>query len=225
MNLRQQDVNKAIKRIPAPVIHRLTKYLVFVQELNEAGIEWVLSQEMANALGLTSSTVRQDLSHVECAGISKRGYETEKLKKALHKILGADGHTSVAIVGAGNLGRALALHGEFERRGFRISAVLDSNACVVGKRIGDLRIESMDRLREVVRTKGIDIGIIAVPSSSAQEVADNLVAAGITGLLNLTSGHIRARKGIAVADARIVASLHELLYLMRTAAEAGKRPP
>jgi redox-sensing transcriptional repressor len=92
----------------------------------------------------------------------------------------------------------------------------------VGNRIGCLEIESIDRVEEVVRQKSVDIGIIAVPSSSAQEVADTLVAAGITGLLNLTSGHVRAPKGVAVADARIVTSLHELLYLMRIATDVER---
>ena len=201
--------------IPNPVIQRLTKYLVHVQGLREEGVEWVLSQEIAEALTLTSSTVRQDLSHLDFSGVSKRGYETEKLEAALRAALGADEKANVVLVGVGNLGRALALHGELERRGFMMCGVFDADPRVVGKKIGSLQVQGMDELASVVKKRNVDIGMIAVPAASAQEVGERLVAAGVKGLLNLTPAHVRAPQHVSVVDARIVASLQELLYFVR----------
>ena len=202
-------------RIPAPVVQRLTQYLVHLEGLRQEAVEWVSSREIAAALGLTSSTVRQDLSYLEFSGTSKRGYETAKLERALHLELGADRESNVVIVGAGNLGRALALHGEFGRRGFMIRAVFDSAPHVVGKRIGGVRVRSMAELEPTVRDESVDIGVIAVPGAAAQEVGDALVKAGVRGLLNLTPAHVTAPPPVAVVDARIVASLQELSYLMK----------
>ena len=201
--------------IPHPVVQRLTKYLVYAQRLNTEGVEWVLSQEMADALGLTSSTVRQDLSYLEFSGVSKRGYETAKLELALQKELGADKTANVVIVGIGNLGRALALHGELERRGFMICGVFDADKRIVGKKIGKLVVADMEQLSTVVREGNVDIGMIAVPPSAAQEVADRLADAGVRGILNLTLAHVHAAEHVSVVDVRLVASLQELLHAVR----------
>ena len=104
------------KAVPAPVLKRLTDYYATIQGLRAEGVEWVSSSEVADALGLTSSTVRQDLSHLNFAGVSKRGYETSGLETALARALGADKIWNMLVVGAGNLGRALALHQAFRRR-------------------------------------------------------------------------------------------------------------
>ena len=201
--------------IPGPVIRRLTKYLAYVQVLRDKGVEWVSSGEIAQALGLTSSTVRQDLSHLIFSGVSKRGYETEGLEKVLVKLLRADSKINIVIVGAGNLGRALALHAEFPRRGFTICAIFDSDSQLLGRKIGAIEVKGMDELPKVVRDMNVEIGLITVPVSSAQEVADHLVAAGVCGLLNFACAHILVPKHVTVVEARIIASLWELGYLIK----------
>jgi len=207
--------------IPPAVLQRLPRYLAQVQILCARGVTWVSSAELADKLSLTSSTVRHDLRHVEFSGISKRGYETAGLRAALERMLGADVSWNVAVVGAGNLGRALALHEEFVRRGFIISALFDSDKKKIGRRFGQLKVRGMDQLPQTIVQNKIDIGVIAVPASAAQRVADLLIASGIRGLLNLSSTHIIAPRQVPVVDARIVASLQELAHLIRIRGREG----
>ena len=200
------------KPIPLSVVRRLTKYLALIQGLKGEGVEWVSSQELATALGTTSSTVRQDLSHVDFYGISKRGYATEGLAKVLSGLLGADSTWRMVVAGAGNLGRALALHEEFPRRGFIICGVFDVDPRKIGKKIGRLTVQGMKELPAVVGREKVDMGILAVPSAAAQPAADLLIASGIRGLLNLTLTHVVAPRHVPVVASRIVASVLELAH-------------
>lgn len=193
---------------------RLTRYLAYVQDLCAREIEWVSSQELAHGLGLTSSTVRQDMSHVDFSGISKRGYETSGLEEVLKSVLGCDRAWRVVVVGAGNLGMALARHVEFERRGFIIEALFDSDPKKVGRKAGSLAVRAEHELIDFVHREHIDVGVIAVPASAAQTVADKLICAGVKGLLNLALVHLVAPKKVAVVDSRIVANLMELTHLI-----------
>jgi len=201
--------------IPNPVIRRLPKYLVHVQELREEGVAWASSQEIADALGLTSSTVRQDLSHMDLKGISKKGYDTGQLEAVLRQVLGADMVHRVVIVGAGHLGRALAEHGAFAQRGFEICGLYDRDESLFGRTYGQVEVQSIEDLPRVTRQVKIDIGLIAVPSQAAQEVADVLVKAGVRAILNLAYKHVQVPEGVTVVDARIMESLQELAYALR----------
>jgi redox-sensing transcriptional repressor len=200
--------------IPNPVIRRLPKYLVHVQELRDDGVTWASSQEIADALGLTSSTVRQDLSHMELQGISKKGYETSQLEAVLRQVLGADVRHRVVIVGAGHLGRALAEHGAFFERGFEICGLFDKDPSLFGRSYGNVRVTDVEELPKRAKEVSVDIGIIAVPSAAAQSVADLLAAAGVRAILNLAYKHIKVPPGVHVVDARIMESLQELAYAL-----------
>ena len=208
-------LGKRQHRLPEPVIRRLPRYLIDVQELRASGATWVSSVELGKALGLTSSTVRQDLSHLDLEGVSKRGYEIEKLQSALIRELGADKKYRVVIVGAGFLGSAIALHGELGRYGFEVCALMDVNPEIVGHSIGGLRIRPMSAIRAVVDEFKIEIGIIAVPAPEAQKVADRLIATGVTALLNLALVQLKVPESTWVVDERIVVSLQELAYGLR----------
>jgi len=203
------------KAIPTSVVKRLTRYLTEVQALREAEVEWVSSQELAETLGLTSSTVRQDLSHVDFSGISRRGYRIDGLERVLVDVLGVDTTWNTVVVGAGNLGRALALHHEFSHRGFNICGIFDSDPKKVGVKVGRLAVKGMRELPTVVGEQNVQIGIIAVPDDAAQSVGDLLIASGIHGLLNLSLAHIVAPAGVAVTDSRVVASLLELAHAIK----------
>ncbi len=193
--------------IPIPVVRRLTKYLAHLQESDK---EWVSSQELGQALSLTDSTVRQDLCHLDFSGRANRGYEVEGLEKILTSALGLDTCRNAVIVGAGNLGRALALHEDFPRRGFRICGIFDADPKLFGRKLGRLVVQGMDALPKVVRNEGVDIGIMAVPASAARVVAMELMAAGVRGLLNMACAHVTIPEDVAIVDARIVESLQEL---------------
>lgn len=202
--------------IPQSVVKRLTKYLTYVQGLRAAGVDWVSSQDIADALGLTSSTVRQDLSHIDFHGISKRGYETCGFHKILAKVLGADTIWNMIVVGAGNLGKALALHEEFPRRGYNICGIYDNDTRKTGRRVGKFTIQHVRDMPRCIRAGKIDIGVIAVPASAAQSVADLLIISRVRGILNMTLTHIIAPKHVIVMDARIVASLFELSHAIKS---------
>lgn len=202
------------KSVPSAVLKRLTHYYATVQGIGAYGREWISSSEIARALQLTSSTVRQDLSYLDFNGVSKRGYATQGLEQALASALGADRVWNMLVVGAGNLGRALVLHEEFRRRGFVIRAVCDSDVCKTGLKLGNIEVQRMQHVPALVKQHGIVIGVIAVPGAAAQEVADLLVDAGVKGLLNLSRVHVNVPAHIAVTDARIIASLQELTHAL-----------
>ena len=208
-------------KMPASVVRRLPRYLTHTQRLRREGVEWVSSMELAEALGLTSSTVRQDLSHIDFCGVSKRGYSAVGLATSLAEALGADREICVVVVGAGNLGRALVLHDEFARQGFKMCGIFDADSALVGEKVGRMLVQGMDKLPETVCGKDVDVGIIAVPPKAAQEVADHLILSGVRGILNMTAAHVVAPEKVAVVDARIVASLQELSYAIKT---QGARP-
>jgi len=203
------------KPVPRSVIRRLTECLAHVRHLRGKGVEWISSQELADDLGLTSSTVRQDLSHLDFSGISKRGYRAAGLEQALAGMLGADTVWTMVVVGAGNLGRALSLHEQFPRHGFNIVGVFDADERKVGCRVGSLVVQPMRELPATVAAAKADIGVLAVPATSAQDVADELVAAGIKGLLNIALAHISVPPSVPVIDSRIVAHLQELSHAIK----------
>jgi redox-sensing transcriptional repressor len=194
------------------MVKRLPRYFSYVQALANNGVEWVSSIELAKQLGLTSSTVRQDFSCFSFSGVSKRGYEVTGLLRMLADILGANTVWKVVVVGAGNLGRALVLHEDFVRNGFNIASIFDSDPEKHGINIGSLKVLPMQDLAEVVKKENIDMGIIAVPDTAAQSVADLLVDAGVKGILNMSMTHITTPDRIAVTDSRIVASLQQLSH-------------
>jgi redox-sensing transcriptional repressor len=183
--------------------------------LIEEGREWISSRELAEALDVTSSTVRQDLSCLDIIGTARRGYRTADLEAAVMKLLGRDRESNMVIVGAGNLGRALALHQEFPRQGFTVCGLFDSSPAVVGREFGTLTVQSMTDLPGTVSERNVEIGVIAVPPGAAQEVADELVASGVQGVLNMSCAHVRTPEGVSVVEARMFSSLSLLSYAIK----------
>lgn len=209
--------------IPSSVVRRLTEYLAYAQTFgNENGDQWVSSREIAQALGLTSSTVRQDLSHIDFCGISKRGYHVKGLRAVLEDTLGANSVWRVAVVGAGNLGMAIAQNDEFRERGFHIIGVFDKDAAKVGRSVGPLKVQHVSAMPDFVSGEGIDIGIVAVPAAAAQGVADLLIASGVRGILNLSLSHIITPRRVQVVEARLTCSLLELSHRIKFAKKENK---
>lgn len=194
---------------------RLTQYLALVKEVRERDAKWLTSKDIADALELTSATVRKDLTHVDILGKTHWGYDTEELEHALTTALGADQQWRVVVLGAGNLGRALTQHEEFRRQGYNVVAVFDSDSGKVGSKIGKTPVMGLDVLDDVIKKEQVQIGIIAVPPNAAQEAADILTRCGIRGLLNLTTAHIVTPPGISVVHSRIMSSLQQLSHDLR----------
>jgi redox-sensing transcriptional repressor len=169
--------------IPDIVVGRLPIYLRTLKLLMERAQEVTSSQEMGELLGISSAQIRKDLSHFGEFGKQGTGYHIPYLCRQLEKILKVDCVWPVVMVGAGNLGRALASYNGFENRGFRIVALFDNDPAKVGEQLGPLVVQSLDALHGIVRETGCQIAIVAVPAGPAQEVGSLLVRAGIRSIL------------------------------------------
>ena len=175
----------AIKDVPYIVVSRLPIYLRALTLLAEEGQEITSSQELGQKLGLSPAQIRKDLSHFGEFGKQGTGYEIEYLQQQLRLILNASGKWQMILIGAGDLGRAIVLHyGEFEKRGFNIAAVFERDPRKIGQKLGPFEILNSQLIPQYMREAGIKIAIIAVPASEAQDVAENLIEAGIKAILN-----------------------------------------
>src|ERR1700685_3834570 len=166
--------------IPEATVARLPVYLRALYGLAERGISTVASEELAAAAGVNSAKLRKDLSHLGSYGIRGVGYDVDYLVYQGSRTLGLTQDWPMVIVGAGDPRRAPANVGGFVSRGFTISAMLDSNPAIVGKRIARLTVRHVDELEDVVLRHKVSIGVIATPAGSAQAVCDRLVDAGVT---------------------------------------------
>ncbi len=175
--------NGAPGAIPDIVIGRLPVYLRTLKLLLERGQEVTSSQELGDHLGISSAQIRKDLSHFGEFGKQGTGYSIPYLCRQLEKILKVDCIWPVVLVGAGNLGRALAAYTGFEERGFRIVALFDDDVAKVDESVGEIRVRPTSEMASVIRDWRCQIAVIAVPAAAAQNVANELVDAGITSLL------------------------------------------
>jgi redox-sensing transcriptional repressor len=170
--------------LPEATIARLPEYLRALHHLAEAGHETVSSEGLAAAAGVNSAKLRKDLSHLGSYGTRGVGYDVEVLVGQIESVLGLTQRRAVALVGVGNLGHALAGYGGFASRGFWIAALVDADPSRVGENINGLVVRHIDDLDSVVAEQDINIAVIATPVHAAQLVADRLVAAGVTSILN-----------------------------------------
>ena len=170
--------------VPKAVVNRLSLYLRELEHLLRGGQQTTSSHQLGRVLGFTDAQVRKDLAYFGHFGHPGIGYRCDELVAAIRRILGTDQPWTVAIVGVGNLGRALLGYRGFSERGFRIVAAFDTDAGKVGSQIEGVEVFHVDRLAEVARAHRLRLGVIAVPAAAAQKAADLLVAHGIEGILN-----------------------------------------
>lgn len=169
--------------IPKATIERLPLYYRCLEKISAyEEDEVVSSRELGERLGIPPTQVRKDLSYYGEFGRRGVGYHVEDLKKSLAKILGINKTWPAVLVGAGNLGRALVNYEGFQKMGLQITDVIDSDLDKIGNKVGDITVRSSKDLEEIVKTRQIKIGIIAVPASAAQDVTDLLIAAGIKSI-------------------------------------------
>jgi redox-sensing transcriptional repressor len=159
-------------------------YLRALNGMAERGTATVSSEDLAVAAGVNSAKLRKDLSHLGSYGTRGVGYDVEYLVYQISRELGLTQDWAVAIVGVGNLGRALANYGGFVSRGFRVAALIDADPEVVGDTIAGLNVEHIDELEAVIKRRGVSIVVLATPAAAAQEVCDRVVAVGVTSILN-----------------------------------------
>ncbi|GAA3662436.1 redox-sensing transcriptional repressor Rex [Nonomuraea antimicrobica] len=170
--------------IPEATVARLPLYLRALHGMAERGVATVSSEDLAVAAGVNSAKLRKDLSHLGSYGTRGVGYEVEYLVYQISRELGLTQDWAVAIVGVGNLGRALANYGGFVSRGFRVAALVDADPEVVGDTIAGLNVEHIDELEAVIKRRGVSIVVLATPAAAAQKVCDRVIAVGVTSILN-----------------------------------------
>jgi redox-sensing transcriptional repressor len=198
--------------IPEATVARLPVYLRTLHALAERGVATVSSEELAVAAGVNSAKLRKDLSHLGSYGTRGVGYDVDYLVYQISRELGLTQDWPVVIVGAGNLGRALANYGGFASRGFRIAALLDADPAIVGARIARLTVQHADAIEAVVAQHGVSIGVIATPAGSAQNVCDRLVAAGVTSILNFAPVVLGVPDGVDVRKVDLSIELQILAF-------------
>jgi len=212
--------------IPEATVARLPVYLRALYGLAERGISTVASEELAAAAGVNSAKLRKDLSHLGSYGIRGVGYDVDYLVYQVSRTLGLTQDWPVVIVGAGNLGRALANYGGFVSRGFTISAMLDSDPAIVGSKIAKLTVRHVDELEAVVARHKVAIGVIAASAGSAQAVCDRLVSAGVTSILNFAPLVLSVPEGVDVRKVDLSIELQILAFhaQRRSAARLESQP-
>ncbi|MBH0118616.1 redox-sensing transcriptional repressor Rex [Rhodococcus sp. NPDC003382] len=173
-----------VRDIPQATVTRLATYLRVLGGLADAGTLIVSSEELATASGVGSAKLRKDLSFLGPNGVRGVGYDVLRLQARIENALGLDQGHRVVLVGVGNLGRALARYPGFDRRGFTMAGLFDSDPQIVGTRVGDLTIRHVDGLESGARELGATIGVVATPGEAAQQVCDVLVRSGVRSVLS-----------------------------------------
>jgi redox-sensing transcriptional repressor len=199
--------------IPRAVIQRISIYLRQLERLTLDDVETISSAQLGKAIGSSDAQVRKDLAYFGQFGRRGIGYNVPALARTLRSILSLDQEWRVALVGAGNIGRALCTYRIFRERGFRIVALFDDDPRKEGCTWGRLRVRSMRDLARAVRDEHIELGVIAVPQTGAQAVADQLIAAGVRGILNFAPTRIRVPDGVEVCSVDLAVELQQLAFL------------
>ena len=197
------------------VVARLSQYRRLLNVLAAEGATHVVSRELARLAGRTAAQVRRDLMALGYAGSSARGYEVAGLLSSIRDFLDEPGGQGVALVGVGNLGKALLTHFTGRRPNLAIAAAFDSDPSKANRTINRCRVWSMDRLKDVLTSRGIRVAIIAVPPEAAQPVAEALAEAGVRGILNFAPVRLRVPEGVYVEDLDMTVSLEKVAYFAR----------
>ncbi len=207
-----------LKTISPAVIGRLSRYYRFLRDLKNQNVERISSAELARLMDLTASQIRQDFNCFGGFGQQGYGYNVSYLFEEIRKLLGAEEGYTAAIVGAGNLGSALAHAQTFVRRGIEVSALFDISPDVVGREMGTLRVKHLEELSAYYREHPFDIAVLCVPKTAAQPCADLLTGLGVRALWNFTGIEIRVPEGCIVENVHLGDSLLTLSYKLHNGA-------
>ncbi len=208
-------VNGNEARLSRASVGRLSLYLRRLEALLREGTTRVSSGMLGEPLGVNDAQVRKDLAALGNLGHPGIGYAAPELITAIRRTLGIDREWRVALVGVGNLARALLRYHGFIERGFRTVALFDTDPAKVGQRLDDLEIQAPDQMAAVIARTSAELGVLTVPSGAAQGVAEALVAAGIRGLLNFAPGVLRLPAGIPVVSVDLTVQLEQLAFLVQ----------
>jgi redox-sensing transcriptional repressor len=211
------------RRIPEATVARLPEYLRLLTESRDSGISNLSSEELADMAGVNAAKVRKDLSYLGTYGVRGVGYDVEYLIYQVRRELGLDHDWPVVIVGAGNLGRALAGYGGFGERGFPIAGIVDVDSRKIGMEIGGVTVRNLVELATIVRRGNVSIGVVATPPVAAQDAADRLVAAGVTSILNFAPVLLNVPATVSVRKVDLAVELQILTYYEQRRAATAER--
>lgn len=200
-----------MNEIPKATVVRLPRYLRLLEDLDLVR-DVVSSEELAAAAGANAANVRRDLSHLDFHGVRGIGYSVGELKARIRHELGIAERLRVAIVGTGNLGRALANYGGLSRRGFDVVALYDTDARKIGSKVGGVVIQHLDDVDGDCSSKTFEIAILAVPAVAAQQVAERLVEHGIRSILNFAPVRVKVPDTVSVRQVDLSMELQVLSY-------------
>lgn len=199
-------------KISQAVITRLPRYFRYLGELKDEGVERVSSQELSKLMNATASQIRQDFNNFGGFGQQGYGYNVELLYKEIGKILGLDRQHHMIIIGAGNLGTALANYMNFERRGFIFDGCFDANPDKIGQKIRGIEVMPMDDMEDFIIQNNIDMAVIAIPKTGAVMVAERLVKCGIRAIWNFAHIDLDVPDNVTVENVHLSESLMKLSY-------------
>jgi redox-sensing transcriptional repressor len=203
------------EHIPGPAVKRLSLYLRELESHRRTGGRTISSRRLGQALGLTDAQVRKDLAYFGQFGHPGIGYDVVELSSRIRRILGTDHTWNVVLIGAGNLGMALAAYRGFAKKGFHLVAVFDSDGAKCGQRVPGvehLTVRPTSEIKTVVREHDVRLAILAVPAAAAQGVADQLIDAGVRGLLNFAPVALTCPENVAVSAVDMAVQLEQLSF-------------
>ncbi|MDR0925590.1 MAG: redox-sensing transcriptional repressor Rex [Hungatella sp.] len=200
------------KEISKAVITRLPRYYRYLGELMEDGVERISSNDLSVRMKVTASQIRQDLNNFGGFGQQGYGYNVKYLYAEIGKILGIDRQHNIVIIGAGNLGQAIANYANFEKRGFLIKGMFDINPRLIGLVVRGIEIRSVDDLEQFVKDNDVQIAALTIPKTKAPEIADRLVKAGIKAIWNFAHTDLSVPEDVVVENVHLSESLMRLSY-------------
>ena len=210
MSLEEKEISRA-------VISRLPRYYRYLGELNDEGVERISSQELSEMMKVTASQIRQDLNNFGGFGQQGYGYNVRHLYDEIGSILGLDKKHNLILIGAGNLGQALANYVNFEKRGFIIKGIFDRNEDIHGRELRGIRVQPMENIEQFMKENDIDIAVLTIPKTGAVKVAEQLASYGIRGIWNFAHIDLNLPDDIEVENVHLSESLMKLSYKMNAA--------
>lgn len=202
------------RNISMAVIKRLPKYHRYLEELLRNEIDRISSKELSKKIGFTASQIRQDFNCFGDFGQQGYGYNVKELHAQISNILGLTKEYKCIILGGGNIGQAIANYTKFQKLGFKLEIIFDINPKLVGLKIRDIEIKDIDTLDDYLKENNVDVGIICVPSRSAQNICDILIKNNVKGIWNFAPVDLKVPEGVFTENVHLSESLLTLTYLM-----------